>query len=118
MDINLQSQLDERLRELIDEASGLDIESNDFALAAKNLRLFSEVRPLLPEAEPTSTTVPATKWGRFKAGTAAVWDNETTRVFIKAGGAFAGVGLVVWSTIHKDHVMERQALAQANQRNS
>lgn len=115
---NLQSHLDSRLHELIDEASSHDIDSKEFADAAKNIRLFSEIRPLLPDPEPDPAPVPVTRWEKVKASAAMVWDNETTRVLIKAGGAFAGVGLVVWSTIHKDHVMERTALAQANQRNS
>jgi hypothetical protein len=45
-----------------------------------------------------------------------VWDNETTRVLIKAGGAFAGVALVTWATVRRDHVLTREALSQANQR--
>lgn len=118
MDPQLQPHLEMRLHELIDEASSHDIHSDEFAAAAKNLAEFSKLHSLLPEPEPAPAPVPVTRWERVKAGASAVWDNETTRVFIKAGGAFAGVGLVVWSTIHKDHIMERQALAQANQHNS
>ena len=103
---------------MIDEMTQIDIASDDFSSATKNLAAFATVRPLLPEPDPDPTPVPVTKWDRFKAATAAVWDNETTRVFIKAAGAFGGVGLVVYSTIHKDHVIERSALGQANQRNS
>jgi len=82
----------------------------------KNLKLYSECRPPKPEPEPEPAVVPTTRWGKIKAGASCVWDNETTRTLIKAGGAFAGVAVVAYSTIHKDHVMERQALAQANQR--
>lgn len=114
---NIQEHYDRRQRDLIDEIAQMPLEGDEFAAAAKNLNEFSKVRTLLPEPE-ILPPVPTTRWGRFKAGASAVWDNETTRVFIKAGGAFAGVGLVVWSTIHKDHAMERTALAQANQRNS
>ena len=84
----------------------------------KNLETFSKSRPPTPEPEPIPDPVPTTAWGKFKCGLSNVWDNETTRVLIKAGGAFAGVGLVVWSTVHRDHVVERTALQQANQRNS
>lgn len=109
---------DQHQRRLIDEFDKIDIASDDFASATKNLSAFSQVRALMPEPEPAPAPVPVTKWERLKCGVSAVWDNETTRVLIKAGGAFAGVGLVVWSTIHKETVVERTALAQANQRNS
>ena len=116
--MDLQPHLDNRLHELIDEAASLDVHSDDLTTAAKNLADLAKIRALLPDPEPTPDPVPVTWWEKTKAATATVWDNETTRVLIKAGGAFGGVGLVVWSTIHKDHVMERSALAQANQRNS
>ena len=93
-----------------------DLETNEATTAMKNLETFSKCRPADPEPEPTPQPVPTTRWGKARAGIASVLDNETTRVFIKAGGAFAGVAVVAYSTIHKDHVMERQALAQANQR--
>lgn len=109
---------DARHKELIDETASLDIHTERFAEASKNLKLFSEVRTLMPSPEPTPDPVPTTVWGRVKAGASAVWDNETTRVLIKAGGAFAGVGLVVWSTVHRDHVLEKQSMQQANQRPS
>jgi hypothetical protein len=103
---------------MIDEFDQIDIASDDFTKATKNLAEFSKVLTLLPEPESEPIPVPVTRWERFQAGTAAVWDNETTRVALKAGGALAGVALVVYTSIYKDHVMERQALAQANQRNS
>lgn len=90
--------------------------SEEATTAIKNLRTLSEAR--LPASEPEPAPTPTTVWGKFKLGTSKVWDNETTRTVIKAGGAFAGVALVTYSTIHRDHVVERQALAQANQRNS
>lgn len=107
---------DRRQTELIDESASFDVQSEEFREAAKNLRLFSESGPLIAHPESEPTLVPTTRWGKIKAGMSAVWDNETTRVFLKAGGAFAGVGLVVWSTVHRDHVMEKQAMQQANQR--
>ena len=85
-------------------------------VAFKNLKTFSESRISTSESE--LTPEPTTVWGKFKLGTSKVWDNETTRTLIKAGGALAGVALVTYSTIQRDHVVERQALAQANQRNS
>lgn len=109
---------DVKLKDLIEEAASFDIQSDEATTAMKNLETFSKCRPPVPEPEPTPEPVPVTRWERFKCGTAAVWDNETTRTLIKAGGAFAGVALVAYSTIQRDHVMERQALAQANQRPS
>lgn len=114
---DIYSHFDENLRELIDQVTdNIDLSSDEATAAMKNLKTFSECRPPKPEPEPTPDPVPATRWGKVKAATSCVWDNETTRVLIKAGGAFAGVAVVAYSTIHKDHVMERQALAQANQR--
>lgn len=108
---------DRRLTELIDETASHAVDSKEFLEASKNLDAFSKIRPHLPvpEAEPI-LVVPQTKWGKLKAGLGAALDNETTRTFVKAGGAFAGVALVVWSTVHRDHVMEKQAMQQANQR--
>lgn len=114
----LNSTYDVRLQQLIEEASSHNIDSEEFANAAKNLETFLKCRTLLPQPEPEPDPVPTTVWGRVKAATAAVWDNETTRVLIKAGGSLAGVGLVVYSTIQRDHVLEKQSLAQANQRSS
>ena len=116
---DIQAFFDDHLREMIDKATeDIDLSSEEATTAMKNLKTFSECRPAAPEPEPTPDPVPTTAWEKFKLGSSRVWDNETTRVFIKAGGAFAGVALVAYSTIHKDHVIERQALAQANQRNS
>lgn len=106
---------DQRLQELLLETTKFPVDSEEFATASKNLRLFSESRTLMPEPEPTPDPVPTTVWEKVKAGASTVWESETTRVFIKAGGAFGGVGLVVWSTIHRDHVIDRQAMTQANQ---
>src|SRR5262245_58713543 len=108
---------DRNLVKYLDQLNSLsDLESNEATTAMKNLKTFSECRPPAPEPEPTPEAVPTTVWGKVQAGASAVWDNETTRVLIKAGGAFAGVALVVWSTVHRDHVVDRQALAQANQK--
>lgn len=111
-----QSHYDEAFMVQVDRAAVHDPESDAFATATKNLKLFSEIRTPTTEPEPTPDPVPTTVLGKVRAGAARFWDNETTRVLIKAGGAFAGVGLVTWTTVHRDHVMERNALAQANQR--
>lgn len=101
---------------LVAKATEHPLESEAATVAIKNLKTFSDARPPVPEPDPTPT--PTTRWGKVKAGAAQALDNETTRTLIKAGGAFAGVALVAYATIHKDHVVERQALAQANQRSS
>ncbi len=106
---------DKKLVELIENVP-TDLETDESTTAMRNLRTFSECRPPQVEPEPEPPAVPTTAWEKMKAGIAAVWDNETTRTLIKTGGTFAGVALVAWSTIHRDHVIERQALAQANQR--
>ena len=116
-----QEAYDARLIKYINEdLENLDITDDAATQALKNFQIFSACRPPQPpEPEPEPIiVVPTTVWGKAKAGAAAVWDNETTRVLIKSGGAFAGVALVAWSTIKRDHVMERTALAQANQRPS
>lgn len=107
---------DETLMDLVDRFSKIDIASDDAAKAATTIVTFSKARPADPEPEPEPIHVPTTWREKAMARASAVLDNETTRTLIKAGGAFAGVGLVVWSTVHRDHVVERQALQQANQR--
>jgi hypothetical protein len=107
-----------RFKGLIEEASDFDLASEAATTAIKNLETFSKCRPPAPEPEPIPTPVPTTVWEKVKTSASCVWDNETTRVLIKAGGAFAGVALVAYSTIQRDHVLERNALAQANQRPS
>jgi hypothetical protein len=103
-----------RFNQLIEEASQLPLTDEGTTTAMKNLKTFSECRP--PEAmpEPESCPEPTTFKEKAKAGLAHWWESETTRTVIKAGGTFAGVALVVYSTIHNDTVLERQALAQAN----
>lgn len=102
--------------DFVERVAKEDLTSDAATTAMKNLEIFSKCRPPAPEPEPDPIPVPVTKWEKFKCATAGVWDNETTRVLIKAGGAFAGVAVVAYSTIHKDHVIERQAMAQANQK--
>lgn len=110
---------DQVLTDLIGEAASYDIKTEEFREAAKNLRLFSETRQLMPQPEPDpEPVIDLTRWEKVRAAVSAALDNETTRTLIKAGGAFAGVAVVAYSTIHRDHVLERQALAQANQRPS
>lgn len=116
---DIQAHFDSHLREMLDKATdNIDLSSDEATTTMKNLKIFSECRPQDSKPEPTPDPVPTTRWGKVKAEISSVLDNETTRTLIKAGGAFAGVAVVAYSTIHKDHVMERQALAQANQRNS
>lgn len=106
---------DRRHTELIDETATFPVQSEEFLQATKGLEAFSKIRAHLPELDPIPA-VPVTRWEKVRAGAAAALDNETTRALIKAGGAFAGVGLVVWATVRRDHVMEKQAMQQANQR--
>ncbi len=107
---------DAQLASFIEEAASYTLGTDEATTAMKNLKLFSEVHVVAPEPEPTPDPVPETRFGKVMARVAAVWDNETTRVLIKSSGAFAGVALVAYSTIKRDHVLERTALAQANQR--
>ena len=102
--------------DFVDRIAKEDLMSEETTTAMKNLEIFSKCRPQALEPEPTPEPVPTTTWEKVKAGASCVWDNETTRVTIKAVGAFAGVALVAYSTIHRDHVLERQAMNQANQR--
>jgi hypothetical protein len=102
----------------VEQAADLDIMSEAATVAMKNIETLSKARPPVPESAPDPEFVPTTTLEKVQATVGRIWDNETTRVLIKAGGAFAGVALVAYSTIHKDHVIERQAIAQANQRNS
>lgn len=104
---------EERLIELLNEAASHELHSDEATVAMKNLKTFSELKPeISDEPEP----MPLTRWGKVRSGLAAALDNETTRTVVKAGGTFAGVVLVVYTTVRKDHILERQALQQANQR--
>lgn len=103
-------------RKKLTEAKDVDLCTDDGTAAMKNLKTLSEALPPAPTPIEVDPEPPTTVMGKLKYGVGKVWDNETTRVFIKAGGAFAGVALVAWTTIHRDHVMLREPLAQANQR--
>jgi len=100
------------------EAASHEIATDEATTAMKNLKTLSEAQPPAPEPEPEPQKELNTVLDKVKDRLEWVWDNETTRVFIKAGGAFAGVALVTWTTVHRDHVLTREALSQANQRNS
>lgn len=104
-------------RGALNEVKVLNIDSDEATAAMKNLKTLSECRPPTPESEPEAIPESTTFWGKLKVSSAKVWDNETTRVAIKAVGAFGGVALVTWTTIHRDHVITREAQTQANQRN-
>lgn len=112
---DIKAHFDMHLRAAIDDATDKDLGSEEAAAMIKNLANLAAIRPSLvePETDP-EPVVPTTRAGKISARLAKVLDNETTRVFIKAGGALAGVAVVAYSTIHKDHVIERQAMAQAN----
>lgn len=107
-----QTFFNETFEDLTRRVANEDITGDTFTAAVRNLKLFSDIAapPCPPKPDPT------TKWGKTKAGVGKVLDNETTRTLIKAGGAFAGVLTVTYATIKRDHVLERTALAQANQR--
>ena len=109
---------DEVYCKLLNDVTDYSLSSDEAAATMKNFKVFSECRPPVPEPEPEPTPEPTTVLGKVKAGMDGVWDNETTRVLIKAAGAFAGVVIVTWTTVHRDHVVTREALSQANQRNS
>lgn len=111
---------DARLMQLIDEVASHDIHTKEFEQASKNLETYLRSRQLLPKPppEPEPICEPQTRWERWGTRLAAFWDNETTRVLIKSGGALGGVILVVASTVKRDHVVQREALQQANQRPS
>lgn len=98
------------------QVDGHDLSTDEAAATLKNLKILSECHPPVPIPEPEEIPEPTTLMGKLKAGTSGVWDNETTRVLIKASGAFAGVVIVTWATVHRDHVVTREALSQANQR--
>jgi hypothetical protein len=99
------------------QIKSIGINDDSATAAMKNLKTLSECRPPTPEV-PDATPEPTTVLEKLKVNLGSAWDNETTRVFIKASGAFAGVALVTWATIRRDHVFVRDALSQANQRNS
>jgi len=113
-----ETLVDEIRLEELSNLKQIDFASEDAAIAIKNIRELSTILPP-PAPEPAAVPErPTTVWEQLKAGVAGVWDNETTRVLIKAGGAFAGVALVAWTTIHRDHVIQREAMSLATQRNS
>ena len=109
---------DEVYCDALTEVKTHDLSTDDATTAMKNLKTLSECRPPTPDPEPEPTPEPTTILEKLKQGMGGVWDNETTRVLITSSGAFAGVALVTWATVRRDHVLTREALSQANQRNS
>jgi hypothetical protein len=108
--------LDAKILKLIDTVPD-DVTNPSTTDAVKALETLSKVHTALkpePEIIPDPVYIPVTRLEKFRAGLSKAWDNETTRAVIKAGGAFAGVAYVTHATIKKDHILERQALAQAN----
>lgn len=103
--------LDDCLTRIMNE----DVTTDGFGKAVDNYTKLSHARPSEPEPTPDPEPVPETAWEKVKDGATKIWESETTRVLIKAAGAFAGVALVVSQTIHRDRVLEKTALAQANQ---
>lgn len=111
-----QDAYDKKLIEMIEQLPS-DLEVNEAGNAVKNFATFVNSRPADPTPVPEpEIVVPMTRWAKVGQRIATVLDNETTRTAIKAAGAFAGVFYVAHATIRRDHVIERQALQQANQR--
>lgn len=114
-----REDFDEIFEDKLDQFSKIDIASDDAVTAMSVLEKLSKLRPAPePEPVPEPVIVEKTKMQKAQAWVGAVLDNETTRVAIKAAGAFGGVALVVWSTVKRDHVLQREAMTQANQRPS
>lgn len=105
-------KLNDTLLTLVEKAASLDIQSNEATTAWQNVKIVND---LIPEQTDPTDPEPTTFMGKVARTASKVWDNDTTRVLLKSGFAFAGVAGVAYTTIHKDHVVERQALAQANQ---
>lgn len=81
----------------------------------KDLKLFSESLPAHLAPEPEPEPVPTTKLGQFWCGFKRAAASENFGIFIKSGFAALAVGGVTYATVKNDHVLEKQALAQANQ---
>lgn len=109
---------DKTYMDFVKEVATMDLASDDMTTAMKNFETYSKVRPSEPELEPVQPDVPTTFLGKLGAGLSRVWNNETTQIFGKAAIGFAGVYVVAHQTIQKERVLERQAMNQANQRNS
>lgn len=107
---------DDAYREALLKVNNLDIDTDDATTAMRNLKTLSECRPPTPDPESEPKPEPKNVLDKLRYSMGGVWDNETTRVFIKAGGAFAGVALVTWATVRRDHIITKEALSQANQR--
>lgn len=119
MDTDPHKLLTETFVDLVERTANIDPTSSEATTAIKNLDSFSKLKPPAPAPAPEPIVTPPpepTTWARVRTAVAGVLDNETTRTLIKAGGGLAGVAVVAYTTIHKDHVMERNALNQANQR--
>lgn len=112
--MNEHEAFEEKFTSIVYNIDPADLSSDETTTAIKNLKTFAESRPPRPEPDPIPEFVPTTTWEKVRHGTSAALDNETTRVLIKAAGAFAGVWLVVQTTIKRDHILEKQALGQAN----
>lgn len=95
-----------------------NLTSEESATAMKSFETFSKTRPPEPEPEILPDPVPTTRWGKIRAGIAAAWDNETTRTVIKVAGPLAGVGVVTYASVNRDHILEKQALSYQTSTNS
>lgn len=113
--MNTPEFFDTQFELILEAVTEYPLHTEDATTAMNNLETLSKCRPPATDPSLTPEPVPTTSFGRAMASVGKVLDNETTRVFVKAAGALGGVGLVVYSTIRNDHVLERNAIAQANQ---
>lgn len=102
--------LQEKFQSLLDTIDPADSGS---AIELDKIRNLQELSKIQPPAD--VRPIPTTVVGKARATAWNIWDNETTRVVIKSGLAAAGVLGVTWATVHRDHVLTRDALSQANQ---
>jgi DNA-binding transcriptional regulator PaaX len=99
---------DEASAKMIEQIMNADLTTEEGAALVKNFRTFTESQPHRPDPALDPDPVPTTWYGKTARKVGCALETETARTLIKAGAHLGGVALLVFATIKRDHVLERQ----------
>jgi len=105
----------EKFNDLVADIDPANFGSEVETQKIKDLKIFSEARPPAVEPTPLPEPVPTTWYGKAWVGCKRVAAHDNFGILVKSGLAAASVLGVTYATVKRDHVVEKQSMAQANQ---